>query len=67
LKIAQNPTRRLHALLGAVELEDSLTEKDTIANRLKFLHTTYFLATVFRQAQQPTKDMTYKNAKYQKP
>jgi hypothetical protein len=40
LKIAQNPTRRLHALLGAVELEDSLTEKDTIANRLKFLHTT---------------------------
>ena len=29
LESRQNPQRRVHALLGAVELEDSLTEKDT--------------------------------------
>jgi hypothetical protein len=27
LKTAQNPQRQVHALLGAVELEDSLAEK----------------------------------------
>jgi hypothetical protein len=29
LESRQNPQRRVHALLGAVELEDSLAEKDT--------------------------------------
>jgi hypothetical protein len=32
----QNPTRQVHALLGAVELEDSLAEKDTIVNTPNF-------------------------------
>jgi hypothetical protein len=31
----QNPTRQVHALLGAVELEDSLAEKDTAAKLIK--------------------------------
>jgi len=44
LENAANPTCRLHALLGAFELEDSLTEKDTATNRIKFWHTTYSLA-----------------------
>jgi hypothetical protein len=35
---------RCSALLGAVELEDSLAKKDTIANLPKVLHTTQPLA-----------------------
>ena len=52
LKCAQNPQRQVHALLGAVELEDSLAEKRHCAAKSdqtwkptdKFLHTTWFLA-----------------------
>jgi hypothetical protein len=29
LRFAQNPQRQVHALLGAVELEDALAKKDT--------------------------------------
>jgi hypothetical protein len=32
----QNPHRPLHALLGAIELEDSLTVKDLPANLTEF-------------------------------
>ena len=35
-KMPQNPTRQVHAVLGAVELEDSLTVKDLPANMTKF-------------------------------
>jgi len=37
---AQTPTSRVHAVLGAVELEDSIATKDATANSMKFLHTT---------------------------
>jgi hypothetical protein len=37
LENAQNPTCRLHALLGAVELEDSLTEKKTRRQLIEIL------------------------------
>jgi len=36
LENAQTPTSRVHALLGAVELEDSLAKKDATANPTKF-------------------------------
>ena len=32
----QNPTRQVHAVLGAFELEDLLTVKDLPANLTKF-------------------------------
>ncbi len=34
----QNPTRQVHALLGAVELEDSLTIRDHTCLTSKILH-----------------------------
>jgi hypothetical protein len=36
LKMPQNPTNPVHALLGADELEDSLTEKNIANNALIF-------------------------------
>jgi hypothetical protein len=40
LKMPQNPTNPVHALLGAVELEDSLVEKRHHCQHGKVLHTT---------------------------
>ena len=39
----QNPTRQVHALLAAIELEDSLTVKDLPANLPKFYNELCFL------------------------
>ncbi len=36
-KIAQNPTRRVHALLGVFFEQDSLAEKDNTANMPNFI------------------------------
>ena len=35
-KMPQNPTRQVHALLAAIELEDSMAVKDLPANLLNF-------------------------------
>jgi hypothetical protein len=40
--LPQNPQRQVHALLGAVELEDSLAVKDLPANLIKFYNELYF-------------------------
>jgi hypothetical protein len=39
LKMPQTPTRRVHALLGAVELEDSLAKKIPPPTQKKFTYT----------------------------
>jgi len=44
LKNAQTPTSRVHALLGVVDLEDSIATKDLTAKLTKLLHTIQPLA-----------------------
>jgi len=55
LKMPQNPTRQVHALLGAIELKTRWLKKNTTAKLTRFLHTTLTLAT--------TKNLTCQNAK----
>ncbi len=42
---AATPTRRVHVVLGAVELKESLLKKDVTANLANTLRITFTLAT----------------------
>ena len=51
LRLPQNPQRQVHALLGAVELEDSLTETRLLRQAEKY----YF--TYFGFMQEPKRNL----------
>ena len=65
----QNPTRQVHALLGAVELEDTLTVKDLPANLTKFYNELGFLPKPKRdnQLKRLLQKMSFANQSHKQP